>query len=245
MNYIRSRACLTALVLAFLVVSRTEFAPVATVLTVVGVVAARCLAGRAAIAALGILVVFGVPWIVTAFISGLVWFLLKNRHESWGWVRSSALRIRGVAGLAAVGIGMMLGLVAVPFVRDQASLTPIVFDIVKPSVAIVLVTLFILALANSIGEELLWRGALEREAYCLPVAAQYLLQGLSFGLAHWHGLPGGLVGCLLAGTASFVFLWLHRKWGILASIIGHLVADIVIFVAILPQVLFVGWAVAS
>ncbi len=49
----------------------------------------------------------------------------------------------------------------------------------------------VLAVANSVGEELLWRGALAHEGRVLPVAAQYCLQVVSFGLAHWHGLPGG------------------------------------------------------
>ena len=77
------------------------------------------------------------------------------------------------------------------------------------------------------------------------MAAQYCLQVVSFGLAHWHGLPGGWAGCLLTGVASAVFFWIHRRWGIVASVLAHVVADVVIFAAVLPLVLFTGWAAAA
>lgn len=148
----------------------------------------------------------------------------------------------GPAGPAAVGFGAAAGLVAAPFSRAQANITPVVFDVLTPPTVVLIVAVFVLALGNAIGEELLWRGALNDEARALPAFAQYVLQFISFGLAHWHGLPGGWSGCLLTGVASVLFLSIHRRWGICASILAHLVADIVIFAAVSPLVLFTRWS---
>ena len=97
-------------------------------------------------------------------------------------------RTQSLAVAAAV---TAVATLAAPFSRAQANVTPIVFDVVRPSALVMVAGVAVLAVANSVGEELLWRGALAHEGRVLPVAAQYCLQVVSFGLAHWHGLPGG------------------------------------------------------
>lgn len=236
------RATLAALTFGMLVVARTQSLAAAAALTLIGVAAARRTAARGAIAALGVLTLCGTPWIASALMAGALWLALAYRRRTWGWLSAGLPALWGVGGVAAVVIGFVAGLVAAPFSREQANLSPIVFDIAQPPGIALITAVALLALANSIGEEFLWRGALNDEALTMPVAAQYVLQFCSFGLAHWHGLPGGWSGVLLTGLASVLFLWIHRRWGICASILAHLIADLLIFTAVLPLVLFTGWA---
>ncbi|MDN5803607.1 MAG: CPBP family glutamic-type intramembrane protease [Microlunatus sp.] len=109
--------------------------------------------------------------------------------------------------------------------------------------ATLVVALVTAAVANSVGEELLWRGCLVSETAGLHTASRYSLQVVSFGLAHYHGLPSGIVGCVLTGGCAAALLWVHQRWGMTASIVFHIVADLVIFVAVLPWVFFTSWIV--
>lgn len=233
------------LALGLLVVARTQSLAVAAAVTAVATLAAHGTATRAAVLVLGGLTLVGVPWIASPLVAGVVWLVLAHGTSTLARARTELRRTARPAVLVVVGVGLVAGLVAAPFSRAQANVTPIVFDVVRPSALVMVAGVAVLAVANSVGEELLWRGALAHEGRVLPVAAQYCLQVVSFGLAHWHGLPGGWAGCLLTGVASAVFFWIHRRWGIVASVLAHVVADVVIFAAVLPLVLFTGWAAAA
>lgn len=236
------RGVLVALALGMLVVLRTQSIVGAVAVAAAGVLACRGLPARIAVAALGLLTLFGVPWIASPLIAGCLWAGFSARGRVLARVRAALARITGRGALEALALGLLAGTVGLVFAEMQTSDAPIVFNIVRPHPALTLLALFVFAGANAIGEELLWRGALVQETPTLPVGVQYLLQVLSFGTAHWFGLPGGWIGCLLTGTASVLFLWTHRRWGIGASILAHLVADVLIFAAVLPHVLFTGWA---
>lgn len=86
------------------------------------------------------------------------------------------------------------------------------------------------ALANAVLEELLWRGLLQdRLEPLFGVGAAVALQGLSFGLQHWHGFPRGPTGALLAGSWGVMLGMLRRRsGGLLAPVVAHVVADAVI-----------------
>lgn len=77
----------------------------------------------------------------------------------------------------------------------------------------------------------------------MSTATAYVLRFVSFGAAHWFGLPGGPAGAALAGVFSCALFWLSRRYGLLHAIAVHLVVDIAIFAAASPFLLFTGWYV--
>lgn len=83
------------------------------------------------------------------------------------------------------------------------------------------------ALANATLEEWVWRGLLQpmlSPEFGLSWAIA--LQALSFGIAHAHGFPRGVVGVALAGTWAVILGVLrHVSGGLLAPILAHIVAD--------------------
>jgi membrane protease YdiL (CAAX protease family) len=83
------------------------------------------------------------------------------------------------------------------------------------------------AVGNAVLEELIWRGvitdALERSVSAELAIA---IQALSFGVAHFHGFPRGVVGVILAGGWAAMLGWLRRRsGGLLAPTVAHVVAD--------------------
>lgn len=84
---------------------------------------------------------------------------------------------------------------------------------------------------NALLEELLFRGLLQGalQATMRPWAA-IVIQGLLFGLVHWHGFPQGPLGALMAGTWAVGLGWMrHAYGGLLTPYIAHIAADCVIF----------------
>lgn len=63
-----------------------------------------------------------------------------------------------------------------------------------------------------------------------PVPVAVAVQALSFGAAHWNGVPSGWVGIGLAAIyGSMMGASAVVAEGLLAPIIAHIFADIVIF----------------
>lgn len=88
---------------------------------------------------------------------------------------------------------------------------------------------------NAALEELLWRGFLQPHLAALTgPAAAVLLQAISFGVQHAHGVPRGLVGMGLAGSWAILLGALRtRAKGLLAPLLAHIVADATIAVIVL------------
>ncbi|PCD02511.1 hypothetical protein COC42_13935 [Sphingomonas spermidinifaciens] len=77
----------------------------------------------------------------------------------------------------------------------------------------------------------LWRGVLFDwlRGFMGPVAA-ILVQAASFGAAHYSGVPSGWAGVGLATLYGVMLGWLSwRAEGLLAAIVAHVAADLVIF----------------
>lgn len=93
------------------------------------------------------------------------------------------------------------------------------------------------AVANALLEECVWRGVMQgclTRLWGVPVAIG--IQGASFGLAHAHGFPHGVVGVLLAGAWALMLGALrHAAGGLLAPLIAHIVADTTIAVIVLSR----------
>lgn len=106
---------------------------------------------RVMIAVVASLTIAGVPWILSPLIGGIAWALAAGRGQTRVLLSEGFTVRRLVAGCIAGGL---LGSAAVPFVRLQASDTPIVFDVPRPPTLLVAAALLALALANALGEEL-------------------------------------------------------------------------------------------
>ncbi|MCI9888646.1 CPBP family intramembrane metalloprotease [Micrococcales bacterium 31B] len=207
------------------------------------VFAARRISSRVALGSLGILIAFGLPWIATSLISGLIWLLLAKREHSSP--RLPSIRLNAKNLVLVVGLGLLFGLIAVPIVNWQLMQQPIQIDVARPATGWLVAAVLVFSLANSIGEELIWRGALLSESSYLTFPVTCLVQIVSFGVAHYYGLPGGLIGCCTTGVAALVFLLAHRRWGLSATIAVHFIADAIIFAAAIPTIIFTGWCVGS
>ena len=61
---------------------------------------------------------------------------------------------------------------------------------------------------------------------------------LAFGIAHFNGVPNGIVGVVMAGCWGLILAYLrHRTGGMLATYLAHLVADTTIIAVLLPLAL--------
>lgn len=88
------------------------------------------------------------------------------------------------------------------------------------------------AIVNATLEELAFRGVLQssltKATGSMPLAI--VIQAVAFGLAHLHGVPNGWLGVAMAGTWALVLGWVRvRSRGLVTPILGHIVADLVIF----------------
>lgn len=87
------------------------------------------------------------------------------------------------------------------------------------------------AALNAFGEESIFRGALTDglEAAFGPRQA-LAIQAVAFGAAHWHGVPRGVAGVLLATVYGLMLGLLRaRTRGLLAPMLAHLFANLVVF----------------
>ncbi len=84
---------------------------------------------------------------------------------------------------------------------------------------------------NASIEEIIWRGVMLRWLRGIaPTPVAIAVQALSFGAAHWAGVPSGWLGIGLASIYGLMMGVLAVvAEGLLAPIIAHIFADIVIF----------------
>lgn len=112
---------------------------------------------------------------------------------------------------------------------DLASATAMVPDL--PLYAL-LPGALVFALVNATLEEVVFRGLLQSalNAALRSTSAAVVLQALAFGAAHYHGVPNGPLGATMAGTWALILGWARtRSGGLRTPILGHIVADLVIF----------------
>jgi membrane protease YdiL (CAAX protease family) len=94
------------------------------------------------------------------------------------------------------------------------------------------------AMLNAIVEEVIWRGALwESCRASFGHAAALVLTSTSFGLAHFHGFPSGVLGIGLATIYGFMMGTIRwRSAGIFWPWIAHVFADVVIFTLVAAMI---------
>ena len=65
-------------------------------------------------------------------------------------------------------------------------------------------------------------------------APALFVQALAFGCMHFRGVPGGAIGVALAGTYGLILGVIRlRAGGLLAPIVAHVVADVVVMAIML------------
>lgn len=92
----------------------------------------------------------------------------------------------------------------------------------------------VFSIGNAVLEEVIWRGVLLGWMcrFLSPVPA-IGLQAISFGAAHYFGVPSGLVGVALATLYGLMLGWLAwRSQGLVAAIVAHVAADLCIVVIV-------------
>ncbi|MBW3559478.1 MAG: CPBP family intramembrane metalloprotease [Proteobacteria bacterium] len=87
---------------------------------------------------------------------------------------------------------------------------------------------------NAVLEEAIWRGVLQRWLLTLTAAPiAVAVRAVSFGALHYGGFPSGWVGMGLAGVYGLMIGALAlRSKGLLAPVIAHIAADLVIFTVV-------------
>lgn len=91
--------------------------------------------------------------------------------------------------------------------------------------------IIIFALLNATGEEWLYRVALLRSTEG-AISLQYasIISATVFGVAHFRGRPGGILGILISGLLGFLLSRITiETGGIATAIIIHFIQDIIIF----------------
>ena len=173
--------------------------------------------------ALGVLGAF-TPWPLPAFGAWATWAIL-SRSDSRG-VRAHLSRRRG---LVAVIFGLVSGAVTLATVAPRWTGTELLLPASYLRPAVIVLGVLVVAGFNSVGEELLWRRAWWSSNAALARPALFVIQTLSFGIAHLHGIPGGIAGMLLAGAFSLLISIMRSHWGFASAVVAHFSTDLVIF----------------
>lgn len=169
---------------------------------------------------------------------------------SYGWTNRSRTREPAAAQrqnlnwwrrllLVAVG-GASGGVVVLLDIRQiQAGYT---FPLPIPPPALLPVMALVAAVVNALGEELLWRRVLLDLGRQEPrFGILVLSQALSFGVAHYFGIPPGFPGALAATAYSTVLFLVSRRYGFRQAVVVHISTDIVIFLIVLQNARF-AWS---
>ncbi len=90
------------------------------------------------------------------------------------------------------------------------------------------------ACGNALCEESEYRGFYASELESIGYNTHFVnfIQSVSFGIAHWDGIPSGAVGVVLAGIYGILMGLLRIYFGIMTSIACHAIADLFIFAVI-------------
>jgi membrane protease YdiL (CAAX protease family) len=154
---------------------------------------------------------------------------LRGAGGPAAWLQLGTLGAREIALAGAIAL-FSGGALAAWFVAARPELADLTHGLRGVPLAVVIGGGTIWAALNAFGEESIYRGALGAglDAAFGPRAALGL-QALSFGAAHWHGVPRGPAGVVLAAVYGLMLGLLRgRARGLLAPMLAHLVADLVV-----------------
>lgn len=170
------------------------------------------------------------PWPVPALIGVCAWWIVARPTTRFlREVRSAHARSVWWQVPTAVLLGLVT--VAVAWDRIGGDASPLM-PFPRPDVTTMLAIVAGLAALNAVAEEALWRIALLAEQSSDRPLIVSGAQALSFGIAHWAGLPYGIVGVIASGLFSLALFFLRNRFGLVNTVIVHWVVDIVIFAAV-------------
>lgn len=176
----------------------------------------------------------GLPWpthCLTAWVAWVAWAAAASRRgqparERPGTARRPATQVPLV--LLAL-LGTLSGAATVAIARDAIHQMVLPLPLAPPGPAVLALLVVAAAAVNALGEELIWRRLLPAAGPGLRTGRTVLVQALSFGVAHWHGIPSGPWGAVCAGVYSIVVYAVWRVHGFWAALFVHAITDIVIF----------------
>ncbi len=211
-------------------------AGVAVVVAAVAALVRSRVRGAALLVALLALAVLGPwPWQASMALALGGWALLHRLARldaegawPWRWGRLAPGWVAVVGGVTPAALLAWLRLFR-PDLSDVRALVP------AAPLPWLVAGGVLFALVNATLEELVWRGVLQPSLEGpFGIAGAVVVQALSFGIEHAHGIPRGPMGMLLAGSWAVMLGVLRRKTGgLLAPIVAHVVADATIAVIIL------------
>ena len=138
---------------------------------------------------------------------------------SWGEVTPLGIAL-------AVSFGLVGAVVLVTYLRSTGFGVPVIPSMNRWILRTGVVGFSVL---NSFAEELVWRGslvdALEKRGFRWGVVG--VVTSISFGIAHFYGVPSGAFGVLLASVFGVGMYVLRRiSGGLLTPMVGHFIVDV-------------------
>ena len=200
----------------------------------------------AAVFALVVVVVSAAPigWPLPALIAGvglLAWFqLVAQPRRGWSADAAPEPSLRRRVGLG-LGVGVASATVVAPVVFRFVDSAPLAFPVQQPPALLICGVIIAVAALNAFAEESLWRGAILATDQRFGVSARstVVAQAVGFGIAHWHGIPGGPIGVLAAAVFGATMAWLRLRAGLGATLVAHFLADVAIFSIVAATAVFV------
>jgi membrane protease YdiL (CAAX protease family) len=173
------------------------------------------------------------PLVVFIAVCGLV----ETLRPGISWLRRGRITPRGLLiGLAVVvvsGVSLVVWYrLFNPDISEFIVYLPRNSGLVLPAAALAF------SVTNALVEEFIYRGVLWEGLHDITGRweAALVVQALVFGVAHWWGVPNGVVGVCLAtiyGLMMGAVRYISR--GLLLPIVVHVFADIVIFALLLDM----------
>jgi membrane protease YdiL (CAAX protease family) len=145
--------------------------------------------------------------------------------------RPARARMRWTGWLAGAGAGLAAAGVVAPLVLSAVDAAPLAFLVQRPPVLLLAGAVVGAAVLNALAEEALWRGAIAGKDRELGLTTGWTVaaQAVGFGVAHWHGIPGGPAGVLAAGAFGALMAVVRLRIGFRAALLAHVLTDIAIF----------------
>ena len=152
---------------------------------------------------------------------------LRARARKIGWLGIEGEKITWARLSVISGLLIALGTILLTFVTTIG--VTAAHGILLLIGRLPLILLF--AAANSACEGIVYRSAILgvlRDS--LPKGQTILVSGAFFGIAHYYGVPGGLLGAVMSGILGwFMARSMYETDGFLSSWIIHFMQDVVIF----------------
>jgi len=125
-----------------------------------------------------------------------------------------------------ISLSLVISLVTGTFMYFQLNKVVVNYDLLYSGWLWVI----LFALTNSFAEEMIFRVGINGPLHNLLSPKHiYLISGIIFGLAHFHGMPNGILGMILAGLLGYILSKsVHETSGIFWAWFIHFLQDVII-----------------